>query len=517
MKDYNNFMLYENSKVFYKIHKLNYLFIKILIILILILYFILSYYFSNKIILYNINNSDYDVKIKDKQNINLLYTYPKGIYYYEKKPFISILIPHFDIIKPDKIHSKIIMLKNLLNQSIKNIEILLSFKKNNTIYDKIMKFSKLHQEIKIFNSEYNIYNNTIELILESKGKFITVINKYLNIREPQLYEKVFNQTLGKINNIYEYKVENEVHYLIKNKILKDIIDNETIFFQFNNLEKYIKSLPQENLNYISIAFCLDNKYAIYGYVSMISILESKNFNTFVSFYIIVHKNFTEFNKNIILSLYEQYDLLNITIIYMDGRYNNVKINNYLNEIAYYRLSLGELLPNINKIIYLDSDVLVYKDLTNLFNTNFNGHMILSRKMPKDLKIKKIFKINTGVLLLNLKKMRNIKLEENVIKIINNGFTSSVQDQGLLIKYYLKYIGELKEKYNVPNHGFTSLINYYKNKKLFYKNNYLRFIINHPAIKHFIGPMKSKKYINSYDWWYFASKSKYYSFIRKNKN
>ena len=273
-------------------------------------------------------------------------------------------------------------------------------------------------------------------------------------------------------------------------------------------------MPNPNLNYISIAFCLDNKYALYGYVSMISILETKNYNTFISFYIIIKRDFSEDNKEIILSLYEQYDFLNISLIYMDDRYKNVKVINYLSQVAYFRLSLGELLPNLNKIIYLDSDVIVYNDLTNLFNTNFNGHMILCRKSPKEMKVVEIAKINTGILLLNLQKMRYTKFEKKIIKIINEGFVSSVQDQGLLIKYFLNDIGELNEQYNLPTQGFTSLINFYKKKNIFFKCNYLRFISNHPTIRHFNGRKTSRNKINSYDWWYFASKSKYYSLIIK---
>ena len=198
---------------------------------------------------------------------------------------------------------------------------------------------------------------------------------------------------------------------------------------------------------------------------------------------------------------------------MDDRYNKVKVINYLNQMAYFRLSLGELLPNLNKIIYLDSDVIVYNDLTNLFNTNFNGHMILCRKAPKKMKINKKLKINSGILLLNLKKMRDTKFEQKIIKIINKGFVSNVQDQELLIKYFLNDIGEFNEKYNVPNTGFNSLINYYKKTNSDDKINQLRFISIYPTIKHFNGPKKSFIIINSLEWWYFASKSKYFSIIK----
>lgn len=183
-------------------------------------------------------------------------------------------------------------------------------------------------------------------------------------------------------------------------------------------------------------------------------------------------------------------------------------------MTYFRLSLGELLPNLNKIIYLDSDVIVYNDLTNFYNTNFNGYMILCRKMPKNMIIEEKYKINAGVLLLNLKKMRDTKFEQKVIKIIKEGFVSDVQDQELLVKYFLNDIGELNEKYNCPGDGFTSLINLYKKSNSHHKEKHFRFISIYPTIRHFFGPKNSMKCKNSFDWWYFASKSKYYSIILK---
>ena len=470
-----------------------------------------SFYSKKKILkdIKNIGISNNKKNSKLHSKINSM----KGSYNYEKKPYLSILIINFDIIKSHNIHSKIRMINNLLNQSLDNIEILLDFKKTNTIfYKKTIKISRINKQIKIIKSEYD--NDIVKLILQSKGKFITVLDKCLQINDSKLYEKIYNKTYGKINNYYEYKIENEVYFLIKNKILKDIIDNEIMSFKnFTEVENYIKLMPHQNLNYISIAFCIDNIYALYSYVSMISILETKNFNTFISFYIIVKKDFSEQNKAIILSLYEQYDFLNISLIYMDDRYNKVKVINYLNQMAYFRLSLGELLPNLNKIIYLDSDVIVYNDLTNLFNTNFNGHMILCRKAPKKMKINEKMKINSGILLLNLKKMRDTKFEQKIIKIINKGFVSSVQDQELLIKYFLNDMGEFNEKYNFPNTGFNSLINYYKKTNSDHKINQLRFISIYPTIKHFNGPKKSSIVMDSFEWWYFASKSKYFSIIK----
>ena len=111
---------------------------------------------------------------------------------------------------------------------------------------------------------------------------------------------------------------------------------------------------------------------------MISVLKSKSCNTYISFYLITPDNYKSTNEDFIFSLYDQFDFFNITFIKMDNRYKNAYISRRMSLQTYYRFSLGELLPNINKIIYLDGDVIVYKDLSNLYDLNFNGKFVLGQ-------------------------------------------------------------------------------------------------------------------------------------------
>ena len=44
--------------------------------------------------------------------------------------------------------------------------------------------------------------------------------------------------------------------------------------------------------------------------------------------------------------------------------------------TYYRLLLAELLPDLNRIIYIDGDTLVYQDLTEMFNLVMGDNIVL---------------------------------------------------------------------------------------------------------------------------------------------
>ena len=339
------------------------------------------------------------------------------------------------------------------------------------------------------------------------------MNKIINLEENEL-EQFYNYTKGKPNNIFKFvSSDKNTVYLIKSKILKDLIDNEIKFDNLNSFINYIFLIGNPKLNYIYISFSVNDHYSSLAYVSMISILTNKELYTYISFYLIIPNNFSDKNIDFFNSLYNQYDLFNITFIKMDDRYKKAFISRHITQESYYRFSLGELLPNLNKIIYLDSDTIVFKDLTKFYNLNFNGKIILGQVTGNNKSKKNhIYHINCGILLLNLKGMRKINIEEKVITIISKGFKSYYHDQSLLNKYFYKYIGIYPPEFHT-----RTFQNYYRVKKWNYKsgniydNDYLYFAWKYPTIRHYLGRSKYKNnnFIKFYDWWYFARKSKYY--------
>lgn len=309
--------------------------------------------------------------------------------------------------------------------------------------------------------------------------------------------------------------------MIKTKILRDIIDNGKYFKEINDLITYILNLPNPNVNYISISFSLDNNYTLNAYVAIISILDNKNDNTYISFYMIISKDFKRENIDIILSLYEQYELFNITFIRMDNQFDNVTTFRYITKSAYYKLILADLLPNLNKIITFDSDIIVYKDLFNLYNHNFNNNLLLASPIFGVYKYRNQEKsYNTGILLLNLQKMREMNFTKKIREIINNGFKDTqyfLHDQAIINQFFFDYIGDLEFEYNYRDGLFNYNSKYYIGKKEYL--NYINLINSekYPYIFHFTGenkPFKTQRK-HSEDWWYYARKGKYFQKILDN--
>ena len=174
---------------------------------------------------------------------------------------------------------------------------------------------------------------------------------------------------------------------------------------------------------INICFTCDNNYAKYMGVAIASILKNKDKLDIINVYVLDGGITNERKKEI-----EQLNkIANFNITYI--RIDNNMVKNYPIKpehhftIAVWYKCLLPLLPNfIDKIIYLDCDLVVNTSLYALFsqnldNTYFKSVMdILVDENTSRLCLKKY--CNAGVMLVNLKKWRKDNLIDKFAKYIN---------------------------------------------------------------------------------------------------
>ena len=386
--------------------------------LIIILLLIFNANLLNNFHLFLDEYKDNNIRNNLKLNIHESVMGNHSLYKLYKYEQISLLISGVNNWKINDT-SLLIFINSLRQQTLKEIQIIfiLRDEKENQIVNSIKKYIKGDNKIKLFSASESIELDNYYLMDLIRGKFIMIIEKFIILEKKDL-ENFFLSTNGKIDNIFEKRIQNNTFYLIKTKVIRNLIDKGQIFNNSHNLIKNIILLQKPQLNYISIAICPNNYYVPLTYVSMISILSSKEEFTFISFYLVISKDFNKKNINLFLSLYEQFDYLNITFFEMDDRYKNAFISRRMTIQTYFRFSLGEIFPHLNRILYLDSDIIVYKDLNKLYNLNFNGKMVLGQVTTCNRSKKTgIYHINNGILLFNLIQMRKLKIEEKVLKII----------------------------------------------------------------------------------------------------
>lgn len=129
-------------------------------------------------------------------------------------------------------------------------------------------------------------------------------------------------------------------------------------------------------------------------------------------------------------------------------------NNPLSQATYYRLLLPIIVKS-NKVIYLDGDTLSLKDITEMYNSKFNNNYVLgflgrSAWGLDYLGINAYNWINAGVLLLNLKKIRDDNKSIDLLKIANSEIYLPHIDNTVINLALFPKIGKLSLKFGIWN-------------------------------------------------------------------
>ena len=104
----------------------------------------------------------------------------------------------------------------------------------------------------------------------------------------------------------------------------------------------------------------------------------------------------------------------------------------------YRLVLPEVFPNLDKVLYLDTDILVREDISKLFDIELkNDNWLIAAHinphiytMVKNMFAEKRSDFNSGVLLINLNEWRKRNIQHKVIELLRNDVYST-PDQTVL--------------------------------------------------------------------------------------
>lgn len=200
---------------------------------------------------------------------------------------------------------------------------------------------------------------------------------------------------------------------------------------------------------IHVVFISDNNYVFPTKIAIKSLIKNKNKNTKYSVNII-GVELTEENINILKSL--ETNNIKINIIFETNKYKDIGLNHlYVSKAALFKFQMPNIFPDLDKILYLDGDILIEKDLSELFNIDLENKyagVVLDADQDlrlEDLSLKKYF--NSGVMLLNLKKMREDSISDKLLENKKNEKQSRFMDQDTLNIVFNENVIFLDEKYN----------------------------------------------------------------------
>lgn len=166
----------------------------------------------------------------------------------------------------------------------------------------------------------------------------------------------------------------------------------------------------------------------------------------------------------------------------ESMFESMENSSHVSTAALFKFLLPEILPTADQVLYLDGDILVNRDLYEYFkDIELGNHYVAAMKDINVMKRKKIPPLeklgakhqsyfNSGVMLLNLKKMREEKMTEQLIEF-KKYKKSSYMDQDAFNYCFKGNVLFLPPKINYLTFGFynftpTELSSFYQDRSFY---------------------------------------------------
>lgn len=209
------------------------------------------------------------------------------------------------------------------------------------------------------------------------------------------------------------------------------------------------------------------------------------------------------------------DVFNINYIEVDDKYLDEYPQlekRYPVEIYYKLIAHLHLPKDIDRILYLDPDIVVKGDISEFYNYDFKdnyyvatSHVKMACKKFNDIRLglgKEIPYINVGVLLINLEALRKIDVKRDIDEFLkNNRYKMMLPDQDIISCLYGNKAIILDDIiYNLGEKNF-------RQRRLVDKNMNIDFVEDNVKIIHYYGRNKPwnknyrgvlNKYYNEYE-------------------
>ena len=256
-------------------------------------------------------------------------------------------------------------------------------------------------------------------------------------------------------------------------------------------------------NKINIVFASDNNYAQHTAVAMASVLVNTKVPQKIQFYLIDDEIQQE-NKEKITKTVQNLGG-NIEFIKIkNSKLEDCYVSGELSRASYFRLDIANILgESIEKIIYLDCDLLVYDDIEKMWQLDMGGKPVAATcdlgimasarvRKQKNKFIGLPFDapyFNAGVLIMDLKKWRDGNYAEAIIALATQNKYPN-HDQDALNKFFMNNWQEIPLRWDVIPPVFNLFFKILTKPDL--RKKAIEAKLN-PAIFHYAGGYKPWEY------------------------
>ena len=266
-------------------------------------------------------------------------------------------------------------------------------------------------------------------------------------------------------------------------------------------------------NNVPIFFAVDDNYVPFLCVALQSLCDNCSKRYDYKIHVLIEE-LSDDSRRAILSFTRE----NVSIEFVDVREKikslcaRLHLRDYYTKATYYRFFIPELFPQYDRGLYLDCDIVINCDIARLYNCPMGQNLVAG--IPEEVMTIDIFGryseivlgidrndyFNAGIIVMNLKKMRNICIEKQFADLLGVRACRVAQDQDYL---------------NLICHGQVYYLNVKWNKTPMPDSN--TNII--PNIVHYKINFKPWRYDNipyGEHFWKYAEKTEFYDMLCETK-
>jgi len=240
----------------------------------------------------------------------------------------------------------------------------------------------------------------------------------------------------------------------------------------------LKLFPVSDGEEINIVFCIDKQYAQHLGAAITSVIIN-NAQENICFHVICD-TLDDWNLNKFRELSRRYRR-NIDFYFIKTKpFANLKVSHHVSPATYFRLAVPYILPqNIEKVLYLDSDLIVRGSLRKLWECDIKDKPIAGRPYKNQERIDSLdlnsrIYFNAGVMLINLECWRERNISIQALKFLEeNPELVLFWDQDALNKVIDGDLSILSEEWN----------------NTIYLNSSQSHLLEDSKIVHFVGSLK----------------------------
>ena len=197
---------------------------------------------------------------------------------------------------------------------------------------------------------------------------------------------------------------------------------------------------------IPVFFAIDDNYVPFLAVALESLVANISEENFYEIRVLYTQLDDKHKKAL-----KKYERSNVSIDFVDlaERINRIAnklyTRDYFSMTTYFRLFLPDLYPDLDKVLYLDSDIVLLADVARLYNTDIGTNLVGA--IPDGaVKSVKEFQdyvelvvglddynnyFNAGILLMNLEELRNYRFQVKFMYLLDTVKFRVAQDQDYL--------------------------------------------------------------------------------------